>query len=815
MKRVLIVDDKEDNLYYLQSLLGGHGCEVDFARHGAEALVRARHSPPDLVITDLLMPVMDGYTLLRHWRSDDDLRHVPFVVYTATYTEPEDERLALQLGADAFILKPSEPDDFLAALEQAIVGAREAGEPPSPEESPADVELLEKYSVALIRKLEEKTFQLEEANRALEADMEKAKEMEASLRASEERLATAQHIAKMGSWEFDWESNEFSCSGEMHRIYEIDPSNEPPSLDTFRERLHPEDREEVERAIESIDQTEGVREIRHRLLMEAGRTKYVIQRWKVYHERSGNPAKVIGTTRDITERSEAERKFRQTAHLLRAVADGTSDAVFVKDRKGRYLFLNQAAARFMGGSVDELTGKNDTSIFGEEDVRVIRQSDEEVMQSGESLTREEVLNTAEGTITFSATKAPHRDAQGNVIGVVGISRDITEQKELESQFLRVQRLESIGTLAGGIAHDLNNVLSPIMMSIGLLRATEQDPERLDILSTIEESARHGADMVKQVLSFARGVEGRHLHVEVGNLLREIEKFANETFLKNIRVRCHYPDDLWIVGGDPTQLHQVVLNLGSGLRDAMPGGGTLDIAAENVELDDHYAAMNIEATPGPHVLIRVDDTGTGMPPEIIDRIFEPFYTTKGPGDGTGLGLSTTLAIVKSHGGFLRIESEVGRGTRFNVYLPAKPDTSAEDEPPSEQDLIERGEGELILVVDDESSIREITKHTLEEYGYAVMLARDGAEATAIYAESRDRIDAVIMDMMMPNMDGPSAVRAILRIDPEARIIAASGLTVGEIEKRMLEAGVKDFIPKPYTAHTLLRILHHVLEGRPKS
>ena len=810
MSRVLVVDDKEDNLYYLESLLQGYHFEVELARHGAEALAKARRTPPDLVITDLLMPVMDGYTLLRHWRSEERLRQVPFVVYTATYTEPEDERLALQLGADAFILKPCEPDDFLAAIEAAAAGASEARESPPPERQPADSDVLKKYSESLIRKLEEKTFQLQEANRALEEDMEKARRMEESLRRSEAQLATAQQLAKMGSWEFDLKRESFTCSRQLHRIYETEPSSPPKNLGAFCEKVHPDDRAEVERVMQNSEGSERVNEIRHRLVMTDGRTKHVIQRWKVYRGRDGVPAKMIGTTRDVTERSKAERKFRQTYPLLRAVADGTSDAVFVKDRKGRYLFINEAAARFMGGSVEELVGRDDAGIFGPDDFEVIRKGDEEVMRSGETLTREEVLKTAEGTVTFSATKAPYRDGQGNVVGIVGISRDITEQRELESQFLRVQRLESIGTLAGGIAHDLNNVLSPILMSIGLLRMGEEKPETLDILSTIEESAQHGADMVKQVLSFARGIEGKHMHVQLANLLREIEKFANETFLKNIRVYRQCPDDLWIVGGDPTQLHQVLLNLCVNARDAMPDGGTLRLSAENLELDEQYAAMNIEATPGPHVLVRVDDTGTGMPPEVIDRIFEPFYTTKGPGDGTGLGLSTTLAIVKSHGGFMRIESEVGRGTRFNVYLPAKPDSSAEDELPGEENLIERGKGELVLVVDDEPSIREITQQTLEEYGYTVMVAKDGVEATAKYAQHEMEIAAVIMDMMMPTMDGPSAVRAILRINPEARIIAASGLTTGGIERRMLEAGVKYFIAKPYTAPTLMRILRRVLE-----
>lgn len=405
---------------------------------------------------------------------------------------------------------------------------------------------------------------------------------------------------------------------------------------------------------------------------------------------------------------------------------------------------------------------------------------------------------------------PVRDSHGNVLRIVGTAEDITESKQVEAQLLRSQRMESIGTLAGGIAHDLNNVLTPIMMSIELLKLQETNDRRLGILTSIESSARRGADMVQQVLSFARGVEGKQLEVKVGRLLREIEKIANETFLKNIQVQSRIPADLWAVQGDPTQLHQVLLNLCVNARDAMPGGGVLRLSAGNVILEEQPNGADTETMSGPHVLIEVEDTGAGMPPEVLERIYEPFFTTKELGKGTGLGLSTSLAIIKGHHGFLRVQSEVGKGTKFQIYLPAHDAVPVQEAQPVETE-IPQGNGELVLVVDDEDSVREILHQTLEAFGYRVLLAADGVEASTLFTSRQSEIAVVLTDMMMPVMDGMATIQVLKRVNPEVKIIAASGLGSKEMLARAAEAGVTHFIPKPYSADTLLKTLAQVLKS----
>ena len=404
-----------------------------------------------------------------------------------------------------------------------------------------------------------------------------------------------------------------------------------------------------------------------------------------------------------------------------------------------------------------------------------------------------------------------RDANGKPKSILTIDTDITERRKLEQQFLRSQRMESIGTLAGGIAHDLNNALAPIIMSLDLLKMRFPDEESMDLLGIISSSAQRGADMVRQVLSFARGVEGRQETVQIPPLVEEIAKIANETFLKHIHIRTSLSAGLWTVIGDPTQLHQVVLNLCFNARDAMTQGGTLTITAGNACIDAHYAGLHDDAKPGNYILLQVEDTGTGMPPEVIEKIFDPFFTTKELGKGTGLGLSTSIAIVKSHHGFLRVDSTPGVGTRFKIYLPAQPGSLPETLADTTVQL-PRGDGELILVVDDEPRVRQITQQTLEAFGYRVVLACDGAEAVAVYASRPTEISAVLTDMMMPVMDGPTAILVLRRLNPQLPILAASGLAAQEHVAKAASMGVKHFLPKPYTAESLLTALHGVLAGQ---
>jgi PAS domain S-box-containing protein len=518
----------------------------------------------------------------------------------------------------------------------------------------------------------------------------------------------------------------------------------------------------------------------------------------------GKTVQIVGSAVDITERNLAEQQLAQQAALL----DKARDAILVRDLEHRVTYWNKGAERLYGWTSAEAMGSRVDQLL-QIDAATFQDAERAVLQNGEWNGEIHTVAKSGAKLTLDSSWTMVRDAEDQPKSILTIDTDVTERKRFEHQYLRAQRLESLGTLAGGIAHDLNNVLTPIMMSIELLTLDETNKDRLEVLATIRSSARRGANMVKQVLSFARGVEGRHLDVRVTHLLRDVAKIANDTFLKSIQVSTVIPADLRTVSGDPTQLEQVLLNLCVNARDAMPEGGSLTLSAENVTLDQHDTLLNPEEKAGPYVIILVEDNGIGMPQDIIDKIFDPFFTTKELGKGTGLGLSTSLGIVKSHGGFIRVRSELGKGTTFTVYLPALAESQSAAEILEKPEL-PRGHGELVLVVDDEAALRQVTRRTLERFGYRAIGASDGAGALAMYASQHDSIAVVLTDMMMPAMDGAAIIQGLMKIRAEVRIIAASGLVANGAVARA--AGAKHFLPKPYTTPTLLKALRRVLQDQ---
>jgi len=509
--------------------------------------------------------------------------------------------------------------------------------------------------------------------------------------------------------------------------------------------------------------------------------------------------------RDITERKRAEEQIVEQAAFL----DEAQDAIMVRDLEGKIIFWNKGAERLYGWSRQEVIGR-DIGEFLTTDIKTSVEATALTIKHGKWSGERKHHTKDRREITIETRWTLIRDHEGQPKSILAINTDITEKKKIEAQFMRAQRMESIGTLAGGIAHDLNNILAPIMMSIDILKTTATDPQAKMILDTIEVSAKRGADIVRQVLSFARGLEGERIEVQPKHLLKDLESIIKDTFPKDIRLKFSTPNDTWTILGDPTQVHQILLNLCVNARDAMPNGGTLFIGIENCLLDEQYAGMNIQAKSGHYVMISVTDSGTGIPPEILDKIFEPFFTTKELHRGTGLGLSTVMGIVQSHEGFIDVDSEPGKGTTFKVYLPAM-ETSSEALKKQTQPISPlRGNGETVLVIDDEASILTITSQTLQAFGYRVLTATDGADAVAVFMEHKNEISIVLTDMMMPLMDGSGAIHALKRINPAVKIIATSGLNANNELANASGIGAKHFLTKPYTAETLLKTMQAILD-----
>jgi PAS domain S-box-containing protein len=518
-----------------------------------------------------------------------------------------------------------------------------------------------------------------------------------------------------------------------------------------------------------------------------------------------NPDEGVCSVVDLTEIKLAMKQIVEQAALL----DKARDAILVRDLEGNILFWNKGAERMYGWTRQEIVGRNMGALCYA-NPKIFEEANELVIGQGEWHGELQHLTKDGHGITIEARWTLIRDNDGQPKSVLAINTDITDRKKIEAQFMRAQRMESIGTLAGGIAHDLNNILAPIMMSIDILRSSSDSPQTTQILETIQVSAKRGADIVRQVLSFARGLEGERIEVQPKHLLKDLENIIKDTFPKDIRLQFSIPNETWTILGDPTQIHQILLNLCVNARDAMPNGGNLTVAVENCMIDEQYAAMNLQAKPGRYVNISVTDSGTGIPPAILDKIFEPFFTTKELNKGTGLGLSTVMAIIKSHDGFVNVYSEPGQGTTFKVYLPAMEVSSEARKEQSEAASLPRGNGELILVVDDEASILTITVRTLQAFGYQVLTATDGAHAVAVYAQHEKEIAVVLTDMMMPVMDGPAMIHALMRMNPAVKIVAASGLNANGSTAKASGAGVKHFLMKPYTAGTLLKTMRAILD-----
>jgi PAS domain S-box-containing protein len=508
----------------------------------------------------------------------------------------------------------------------------------------------------------------------------------------------------------------------------------------------------------------------------------------------------------IAESRRAEKRIQEQAALL----DRASDAISVQDLEGRVLYWNQSAEALYGWTAAEAIGRHisELTVCGPDDE--LGEASKLLRARGEWAGELREVTRDGREILVASRWSLVRDDAGRPKAKLVVNTNITEKKKLEAQFLRAQRVESIGTLAGGIAHDINNILTPILMGVDILRTDLPRAQQLALLSQMESCAQRGADMVKQILSFARGIGGRRVSFQLKHVIREIERLLSGTFPKSIDLSAEIARDLWLICGDATQLSQMLMNLCVNARDAMPEGGRLTITAVNCQLHKGDRALHPDAQPGSYVLVTVADTGTGIPGDILEKIFDPFFTTKEFGKGTGLGLATVQGIVKGHNGFINVGSVVGEGTQFAIYLPA---LEAEQPETVEHKPVQhfRGRGELVLVIDDEAFIRQVTQKNLEAYGYQVVTARSGQEAVSLYSRLGQEISLVVTDMMMPGMGGLTTIQELRRIDPKVRMVAMSGLPTARDEAAVANVELQGFLLKPFSAEQLLQTIHSAVRS----
>jgi len=535
-----------------------------------------------------------------------------------------------------------------------------------------------------------------------------------------------------------------------------------------------------------------------------------LQRGAVDYVMKDRPARLIPAMhraltmhREQTLRQAAENRLKEQAGLL----DKARDAICVTDLEGRISYWNQAAGRLFGLTCDTARYNLLQDLFRHSGPEKLAQTLRLLRASG----------TWSGDLRVAGLDSSFRhiesrwtlvnDDMGRPKSILLINTDVTDNKKLEAQLLRSQRVEGIGTLAGGIAHDLNNVLSPILMSVSLLRSSLQDESLLKIVDVLEKSAQHGSALIRQLLAFARGADGERTEIQPQLIIKDVVTLLTDTLPRTISIETNIKRDLWLVRGNSTQLVQVLINLGINARDAMARGGRLVYSAENTMLDEAMTKATPGTKPGPHVLITVTDTGTGIPPEMLSHIFDPFFTTKPAGKGTGLGLSTVMGIIKGHGGLLQVQSEVGQGTEFRLYIPAV--LSVAQTGNSTPSLAPaRGRGETVLVIDDEEGVREIIRKMLAAFGYNPMVAPNGLDGLILYRKHRDQVRVVLTDMMMPGLQGGDVIKELRSLNPDVRIVAMSGI-MSELEALPKERGRLGILSKPMSGSDLIRAVQSVL------
>jgi PAS domain S-box-containing protein len=524
----------------------------------------------------------------------------------------------------------------------------------------------------------------------------------------------------------------------------------------------------------------------------------------------------VFTERDITERKKAEAAGREQERVLATLFSNLPGMAYRAFNDGVWTM------EFVSGGCRELTGYEPEDIIGSrlksfdditepEDRKAVHQIISRAVERGEPFELTYRIRTRDGTLKWVWERGRAvPGADGPVEMLEGFISDITERKLLESQVLQSQRLESVGTLAGGVAHDLNNVFAPIMMAGDLLADRAQDKDDAQLLDVIAASAKRGAELVRQILLFARGMEGPRIAVDSAALFTELKAFLDSTLPKSIRVNFEIPPGLAAISGDPVQLHQMLLNLSVNASDAMPNGGRLAISATPTSVSASAPRPHPDAVPGSFIRIDISDTGCGIPDILKGQIFDPFFTTKGVGRGSGLGLSTARSIVKAHCGFITFVSTEGIGTTFSVFLPTAEmglsKTTRGDAPKVHTGPLPRGKGENILVVDDEDSVRVIMRSTLESFGFRAVVAADGAEAVALFRSAPALFDMALVDMQMPGLDGGKTIMALRHIRPELPIVGASGLATNQNKEQAAANGVRHFLDKPFSVETLIRTVH---------
>lgn len=709
----------------------------------------------DLILSDYSMPGFDGLAALEIARACSP--ETPFIFLSGTLGEDRAIE-ALKRGAIDYVLKDS-PGRFITAVRGALAGA-------------------------------ERDAARRRAEESLRRNRERFREIAESI---DDFIVLVDRTGR--------------CIYTNAAFLRLIQKNEVEPEFRIFDLIHPEDQSKVRaRLSQALLQTNSV-DFDFRLAMPDGGIRYVegcANRPTRRHEEGAATLLLAG--RDVTHRIHAEERLKEQASLL----EKARDAIWLMDTKFDITQWNAGAERIYKHAASDALERNARELLFSRQVERFNMAVALTMAQGEWQGEFRFPREQGGDLVVDCSWSLVNDAHDRPKSILCIDTDVTHRKQLEQELQRGERLESLGMLASGIAHDLNNVLSPILMSAVLLRPLARTPDDHIVLDTLETSANHGTDLVHQILLFVRGGEGQRFDVHIGRLLDGLEGFLKTVLRKKIELHLSHDPDLWLTSADATQIKQIIVNLCSNARDAMPAGGKIEIHAANVQVEaGSRHGVHGEIPAGPYVHVTVADNGAGIPPAVLDRIFDPFFTTKEMGKGTGLGLSTIAGIVRSHEGAIQVESTVGRGTTFHLYLPSvsAPPPALRAEPP---ETAEKGHGETVLVIDDDDGIRLVAEKILETRGYTVLVAADGESGLEIFYRGPERVKAVICDQIMPGIGGADVLKRIRNSNPEVGLILMGGLLKESTQSLFEDGSPMKQLPKPVTVEALLRSVKEAVE-----
>lgn len=805
--KILIADDNTDNLYYLEVMLKGAGHEVISARNGREALDHLSGTRCDLIISDILMPAMDGFQLCRECKKRKDLGTIPFIFYTATYTDEKDRKLGLGIGADEYLIKPMEPDELLGAIDRVCAAAAgRRGEAFADEE-----DYLTEHNRRLIAKLEKKMAALEESTRELERQVVERRQAEERIRESEERFRTIFDTVSDAIFLQDIDTG---LIVEMNHV----------TCDMFGY-----DQGELENlgleglcAEDLVPYTPGgMRELT--IKARAGEPQFF--EWKMRDRqggvfwveilmkpvRLGTADRMLVVIRDIQARKTAEDALDNERLKLKTLSDNAPFGMVLIDNEGRYTYMNPKFKDMFGYDLNDIPD-------GRTWFRRVY-PDDRLRQEAITTWKEEIGDLSQGERKLKVFAATCADGSQKMVNFIPLKlasgdylvtcEDITELKKLERQLHQSQKMEAIGSLAGGIAHDFNNILTTLMGYAGLLQMEmdRHDPLGLYVEQIISASQK-AANLTRSLLAFSRQQPIVLNPVNINDTIRSTEKLLKRLLTEDVDFRVSLQPEDMVIMADATQIDQILFNLVANARDAMPKGGKLLIAASKTDIDKRFIHTHGYGKPGVYVMVIVSDTGTGMDEATKEKIFDPFFSTKEVGRGTGLGLSTVYGIVKQHDGFINVYSEPGRGTTFRIYFPLVGVEAPREEPP--EPVTQRGT-ETILVAEDNADLRRLVMKVLVRHGYRTIEAIDGEDAIDKHGKHRG-IDLIIVDSVMPKKNGREVYEEIRKVDPGVVFLFTSGHTRDTILNRGIADSEFDFLPKPIAPFELLQMVRKVLDRK---